>query len=171
MPHKTQPILHSRWHSSPLVVPCKPFYSGHSVPKDTVIILWWTAFKVQGVLCVFVCVCVRVCVCVFVLCVVCVVCVCMVHSAQILSRIHNVPTCTLNDWSSHVHFLPHTHIHTYILSHGIDSCNCSSFSQHISYLLLQTRTNWFITCVYTQLGVYSCNLYIIHNRIYKIMCV
>ena len=77
MPHKTQPILHSRWHSSPLVVPCKPFYSGHSVPKDTVIILWWTAFKVQGVLCVCLFVCV--CVCVFVLCVcaLCVLCVCV----------------------------------------------------------------------------------------------
>ena len=37
----------------------KPFYSGHYVPKDTVIILRWTAFKVQGV-----CVCVCVCVCV-----------------------------------------------------------------------------------------------------------
>ena len=36
----------------------KPFYSGHYVPKDTVIILRWTAFKVQGSRCVCMCVCV-----------------------------------------------------------------------------------------------------------------
>ena len=78
----------------------KPFYSGHSVPKDTIIILWWTAFKVQGV-CVCVCACVCVCVC---------VCVCMVHSAQILSRIHNVPTCTLIQPCA----FPSTYTHTYV---------------------------------------------------------
>ena len=47
-PHKTQPFLHSWWHSYPLVVPSQ-FNPGHYVPKDTVIILWQTAFKVQVV--------------------------------------------------------------------------------------------------------------------------
>ena len=105
MPHKTQPILHSRWHSSPLVVPSH-FIQGTQflrIPLSSYNGLL-SRFKVCCV-----CVCVRVCVCVFVLCVVC-VCVWCIQLRFFREYIMCPHVHLMTDPAMCISF----HIHTYI---------------------------------------------------------